>query len=58
VAERFFRAPGAEEGFGLGLAIVDASMKALGGKLEIVSSVDYGTTVALRLPVGATRTRP
>jgi PAS domain S-box-containing protein len=58
VTERFFRAAGAEEGFGLGLAIVDASMKVLGGKLEIVSSLDYGTTVALRLPVGATRVRP
>jgi len=33
-------------------------MKVLGGKLEIVSSLDYGTTVALRLPVGATRVRP
>jgi two-component system, sensor histidine kinase len=57
VAERFYRASDAEEGFGLGLAIVDAAMKVLGGSIEIASSVDYGTTVALRLPTGATRVR-
>ena len=53
VAERFYRASDGEEGFGLGLAIVDSAMKVLGGELEIASSVGYGTTVTLKLPVGA-----
>ena len=55
VAERFYRAAQSEEGFGLGLAIVDAGIKVLGGDLEIASSVGYGTTVTITLPVGATR---
>jgi len=52
---RFYRAAQSEEGFGLGLAIVDAGIKVLGGDLEIASSVGYGTTVTITLPVGATR---
>jgi two-component system, sensor histidine kinase len=55
VVERFYRASEGEEGFGLGLAIVDAAMNVLGGELEIASSLGYGTTVTLTLPVGATR---
>jgi signal transduction histidine kinase len=54
VAERFYRASEQEEGFGLGLAIVDAALNVLGGELEIASSVGYGTTVTVKLPVGAT----
>jgi signal transduction histidine kinase len=30
-------------------------MNVLGGELEIASSLGYGTTVTLTLPVGATR---
>lgn len=55
VAERFYQAAEREDGFGLGLAIVKASMNVLGGNLEIASSVGYGTTVTMELPVGATR---
>lgn len=55
VSERFYRADDANEGFGLGLSIVDASLKALGGELTVASRKGYGTTVTLKLPVGATR---
>jgi len=55
VSERFYRADDTKEGFGLGLAIVDASMNALRGELTIASREGYGTTVTLKLPVGATR---
>jgi PAS domain S-box-containing protein len=55
VKERFYRADDTREGFGLGLAIVDASMTALDGELTIASRKGYGTTVTLKLPVGATR---
>lgn len=55
VRERFYRADETREGFGLGLAIVDASMKALDGELTIASRRGYGTTVTMKLPVGATR---
>jgi two-component system, sensor histidine kinase len=55
VAQRFYRAESGNEGFGLGLAIVQAALEVLGGKLEIASSVGYGTTVTLTLPAGATR---
>jgi PAS domain S-box-containing protein len=55
VKERFYRATEGEEGFGLGLAIVDAALNVLGGELEIASSVGYGTTVTINLPIGATR---
>jgi signal transduction histidine kinase len=55
VSERFYRADVTREGFGLGLAIVDATMAILGGELEIASSVGYGTTVTVTLPIGAKR---
>jgi PAS domain S-box-containing protein len=54
VRERFYRADDTREGFGLGLAIVDASMKALDGELTIASRRGYGTTVTVKLPIGAT----
>lgn len=55
VVERFYRADGSRAGSGLGLAIVQAAMEVLDGELEIASSVGYGTTVALSLPVRALR---
>ena len=55
VAERFYRADGSHEGFGLGLAIVEEAMNVLEGELEVASSVGYGTTVTMTLPVRATR---
>lgn len=58
VSERFYRATDTGEGFGLGLAIVKAAMKALDGELTVASRKGYGTTVTLKLPVGATRVGP
>jgi two-component system phosphate regulon sensor histidine kinase PhoR len=55
VSQRFFRVADHEEGFGLGLAIVQAAMNVLGGELAIASSVGYGTTVTMTLPIGAAR---
>jgi signal transduction histidine kinase len=55
VVERFYRADGSRDGFGLGLAIVQAAMEVLDGELEIESSVGYGTIVALSLPIRALR---
>lgn len=58
VSERFYRAADTADGFGLGLAIVSAAMKVLDGELTISSREGYGTTVTLKLPVGATRVGP
>ena len=38
-------------GFGLGLALVDLCLKALGGKLEFDANEPQGTTVRFRLPL-------
>ena len=55
VAERFYRAEAqaSREGFGLGLAIVQAAVKVLDGELDIVSGVGRGTTVTMSLPIRA-----
>jgi PAS domain S-box-containing protein len=58
VSERFYRATDTGEGFGLGLAIVNAAMKALDGELTVASRKGHGTTVTLKLPVGATWVGP
>ena len=56
VAERFYRAEGSKDGFGLGLAIVEAAVGVLGGKLEVASEgPGQGTSVAITLPLGAKR---
>ena len=57
VAERFYRAEAqaSREGFGLGLAIVQAAVKVLDGELDIVSGVGRGTTVTMSLPIRALR---
>lgn len=55
VAERFYRAEASREGFGLGLAIVQAAMQVLDGELDIASKVGYGTTVTMSLPMRALR---
>ena len=57
VAERFYRAEAqaSREGFGLGLAIVQAAVKVLDGELDIVSGVGRGTTVTMSLPMRALR---
>jgi signal transduction histidine kinase/HAMP domain-containing protein len=52
VFDRFFRGDdaGEGEGFGLGLAIVRQSVRALGGKVSIRSRAGVGTTVEVMLP--------
>jgi signal transduction histidine kinase len=56
VVERFYRVEASRDGFGLGLAIVEAAVRVLGGKLEIASEgLGRGATVTIRLPLGAKR---
>jgi two-component system sensor histidine kinase SenX3 len=50
VFERFYRG---EDGSGLGLAIVRAAAEALGGEVELESTLGKGTVVCLRIPQGA-----
>ena len=50
VFERFFRANGSTDGFGLGLAITREIARALGGRVDLDSSPD-GTSVRLQLPL-------
>lgn len=48
--DRFYRATGSNgEGFGLGLAIVQEIMRALGGSVSVSSAPQAGTTVSLVL---------
>jgi signal transduction histidine kinase len=53
--ERFFRSSRAEEnaipGTGLGLAIAKAIVERHGGRIELDSAVDVGTTVRVELPL-------
>lgn len=62
VTERFFRADPSRArtrgGSGLGLAIADAIVAAHGGTLDLTSAPGEGTTVTVRLPVGASTTTP
>jgi signal transduction histidine kinase/tetratricopeptide (TPR) repeat protein len=55
--EEFFRASNARrmeaEGTGLGLAIVKRIVEGCGGSISITSAEGKGTTVAVRLPLGA-----
>jgi signal transduction histidine kinase len=56
VADRFFRGEKSREGFGLGLAIVQAALETMDGKLEVTSEgPGRGTTVTMSLPLGAKR---
>jgi signal transduction histidine kinase len=58
VTERFYRGEETREGFGLGLAIVRAALDTMGGELNVASEgLGRGTTVTIRLPLGAKRTR-
>jgi two-component system sensor histidine kinase VicK len=54
VFDRFYRGDVRDEGFGLGLAIVRASVEAVQGELVIDSKVGVGTTVTIRVPSAAT----
>lgn len=57
IFDRFYRSDPTREGFGLGLAIVHASIEVLGGAMDIESSLGEGTTVRMTLPAGATLVR-
>ena len=48
--EPFFRASADGNGHGLGLAIVDSYLRALGGSVQLSSELGVGTRVSLRLP--------
>jgi two-component system phosphate regulon sensor histidine kinase PhoR len=56
VTERFYRGEGSKEGFGLGLAIVQAALETMNGELDVTSEgLGRGTTVTISLPLGAKR---
>ncbi len=48
--EPFFRASADGNGHGLGLAIVDSYLRALGGSVQLSSEPGVGTRLSLRLP--------
>ena len=48
--EPFFRGTAEGSGHGLGLAIVDSYVRALGGSVQLRSELGVGTRVSLRLP--------
>jgi PAS domain S-box-containing protein len=53
--ERFYRGPREEAraGFGLGLPITKDAVEAIGGRVEIESTLGAGTTARILLPTGA-----
>ena len=51
VKQKFFKARNAVRGSGIGLAVVDEIVHALGGQVEITSTLGQGTTVSVTLPV-------
>ncbi len=59
IFEPFYRAPnaGPAGGIGMGLTIVQESVKLLGGTIECQSALDSGTTFTVRIPVGGTDLR-
>lgn len=48
---KFFKAQNAVRGSGIGLAVVDEIVRALGGTADIASVLGQGTTVTITLPV-------
>ena len=48
--EPFFRGTAEGSGHGLGLAIVDSHLRALGGSVRLRSELGVGTRVSIRLP--------
>lgn len=63
IFERFFRADpsrarSSEEGSGLGLSIVDAVMRAHGGKVTVSSALEEGATFTLFFPLENTEDSP
>jgi signal transduction histidine kinase len=53
VFERFYRGPSDGSGSGLGLAIARAAAEAIGGEIELETSMDEGTVVRISLPRAA-----
>jgi two-component system phosphate regulon sensor histidine kinase PhoR len=52
VFERFYRAGSREsQGFGLGLSIARHAIEAIGGRVEVESTVGVGTQVHVRVPL-------
>lgn len=51
VKQKFFKGRNAVRGSGIGLAVVDAIVTALGGSTDIASTLGQGTTVSITLPV-------
>lgn len=51
VKQKFFKAQNSVRGSGIGLAVVDEIVQALGGKVDIESALGQGTTVSITLPV-------
>ena len=51
VKQKFFKAKNSVRGSGIGLAVVDEIVAALGGTVEITSVLNQGTTVTISLPV-------
>jgi signal transduction histidine kinase len=49
--EPFFTTKAAEQGTGLGLAVVHQLITSHGGHIDIASQVNQGTTVTITLPV-------
>lgn len=51
VKQKFYKAEGSVRGSGIGLALADEIVKNHGGRLEISSTENIGTTVSIMLPI-------
>ena len=51
VKQKFYKAEGSVRGSGIGLALADEIVKSHGGRLEISSTENIGTTVSIMLPI-------
>ncbi|MEM9135159.1 MAG: HAMP domain-containing sensor histidine kinase [Actinomycetota bacterium] len=58
VFERFWRGPDSGKGLGLGLSIVRQVAERHGGRVDLASEVDIGSTFTIRLPRTVREARP